>query len=107
MEINNNENLKQNVIYKIIYNKFNDSCLCIKRIQDIIYEDFDNKIPNEYYKLEELGLIKYENINKSKMLELLNSINTKDLIKIDYESFYESKKFKNHYDIYKFIENQK
>ncbi len=100
------ENKDNNYNLIIEYNKNNNECVFYKKTQEIIYEDFDNKIPNEYYKLEELGLIKIKKISINKFINIINTINKNELnIKINYKSFYDSKDLNNTDKIIQFINN--
>lgn len=89
----------------IEYNQEEDKCIIYMKTQEIIYEDFDNKIPNDYYKLEDLGLIKMNKISIDEFQRYIYKYNNKLNIKINYKSFFNNKKFNNTNKIIEFINN--
>jgi hypothetical protein len=98
------ENITNNN-FIIEYNQEEDKCIIYMKTQDIIYEDFDNKIPNDYYKLEDLGLIKIYEISIDEFHKYIYKYDNKLKIKINYKSFLNNKKFNNTIKIIEFINN--
>ncbi len=98
------ENIKNNN-FVIEYNQKEDKCIIYMKTQEIIYEDFDNKIPNDYYRLEDLGLIKMNEISIDEFQRYIYKYDNKLKININYKSFLNNKKFNNTIKIIEFINN--
>ncbi len=87
--------------YFIEYDSKINKCKFMKKVHNIIYEDFDNKIPNDYYKLEDVGFFTTEEINIEEAKKMYNE--KENYIHIDFQSFLKSGKFSNIDKIYSFI----